>query len=100
VSSNISIKPGVTSGMLLSGAVAMLALPSAVLAFSSRFAPRVTNQVDAETLQVSPLSARLAPALSARSLGKGEMFRFTPAGSNCRSAGRSSGSSRRLGSRR
>jgi hypothetical protein len=81
VSSNISIKPGVTSGMLLSGAVAMLALPSAVLAFSSRFAPRVTNQVDAETLQVSPLSARLAPALSARSLGKGEMFRFTPAGS-------------------
>jgi hypothetical protein len=81
VSSNTSIKPGVTSGMLLSGAVAMLALPSAVLAFSSRFAPRVTNQVDAETLQVSPLSARLAPALSARSLGKGEMFRFTPAGS-------------------
>ena len=84
VSNTTSKRPGMTSGMLLSGAVAMLALPSAVLAFSSSFAPRVTPAGDAESLQVSPLSARLAPALSARSLGKGQMFRFTPAGSGNR----------------
>ena len=73
-----------TSGVLLSGAVAMLALPSAVLAFSSTFAPRQEKQSDAESLQVARLSARLAPALSARSLGKGQMFHFTPANSSNR----------------
>ena len=66
--------------MLLSGAVCLLALPSAVLAFSSSFEPRVAKASGAESLQASRLSARLAPALSVLSLGKGQMFRFTPAG--------------------
>jgi len=73
-----------TSGVLLSGAVAMLALPSAVLAFSSTFAPRAEKQSDSESIQVARLSARLDPTLSARSLGKGQMFHFTPAGSGNR----------------
>ena len=71
---------GITAGVLLSGAVGLLALPSAVLAFSSGFEPRVSRQVDSEAIQASRLSARLAPALLARSLGKGQMFQFTPAG--------------------
>ena len=82
--SNSNTRPGMASGVLLSGAVAMLALPSAVLAFSSTFAPRVDRGSDSESLQVARLSARLDPALSARSLGKGQMFHFTPAGSGNR----------------
>lgn len=82
--SNGNMRPGMASGVLLSGAVAMLALPSAVLAFSSTFAPRQERASDAESLQVARLSARLDPALSARSLGKGQMFHFTPAGNGNR----------------
>lgn len=82
--SNSSDRSGMASGMLLSGAVALLALPSAVLAFSSTFAPRQERESDSESLQVARLSARLAPALSARSLGKGQMFHFTPASSGNR----------------
>ncbi len=69
-----------TGGMLLSAAVALLALPSAVLAFSSGFEPRVPAAASNDSLTVSQLTARLAPAISVRSLGKGQMFRFTPAG--------------------
>ena len=69
-----------TAGMLLSAAVALLALPSAVLAFSSSFEPLMAKPTGDEAVPVSRLSARLAPAISVNSLGKGEMFRFTPAG--------------------
>ena len=82
--SNSSMRPGMASGMLLSGAVALLALPSAVLAFSSTFAPPAMRESESESLQVARLSARLAPALSARSLGKGQMFHLTPAGNGNR----------------
>jgi hypothetical protein len=78
---NSKKQPGMTAGMLLSGAVALLALPSAVLAFSSGFEPRVPNAYTTEAIQAARLSARLAPALSIHSLGKGQMFHFTPAGS-------------------
>jgi hypothetical protein len=74
---------GVASGVLLAGAVGLLALPSAVLAFSSRFEPRaiVVPAGDAPITQdVSRLAARIAPAIPLNSLGKGQMFRFTPAG--------------------
>lgn len=82
--SNSTMRPGMASGVLLSGAVALLALPSAVLAFSSTFATPHERGSDTESLQVARLSARLAPALSARSLGKGQMFHFTPAASGNR----------------
>ena len=71
---------GMTGGVLLSAAVALLALPSAVLAFSSGFEPRVPSVAGSESLAVSRVSARIAPAISVRSLGKGQMFHFTPAG--------------------
>lgn len=71
---------GMTGGMLLSAAVGLLALPSAVLAFSSSFQPRMPDTAASESLSGARLSARLAPAISVRSLGKGQMFRFTPAG--------------------
>ena len=81
---NSARRPGVASGVLLSGAVALLALPSAVLAFSSSFAPRVDKAVDSETIQVARLSAHVASALPAQSLGKGQMIHFTPAGTGSR----------------
>ena len=77
-------RPGMASGVLLTAAVALLALPSAVLAFSSSFAPRVDKQVDSDSLQVARLSARVTSALPAQSLGKGQMFHFTPAGTGSR----------------
>ncbi len=74
---------GITSGVMLAGAVSLLALPSAVLAFSSRFEPRPTiapASESTESLGATRLAARLAPAIPLSSLGKGQMFRFTPAG--------------------
>lgn len=74
---------GMASGALLAGAVSLLALPSAVLAFTSGFAPKVeraTTQPESAAIPASRLAARLAPSLPVHSLGKGQMFRFTPAG--------------------
>ena len=71
---------GMTGGMLLTAAVALLALPSAVLAFSSGFEPPAPAAASNDSLAISRVSARLAPAISVSSLGKGQMFRFTPAG--------------------
>lgn len=75
---------GMTGGMLLTAAVGLLALPSAVLAFSSSFEPRLPVAAASESLSGERLTARLAPAVSVRSLAKGPMFRFTPAGSGNR----------------
>ena len=74
---------GMAAGVLLAGAVSLLALPSAVLAFNSGFEPKLVKPDEGEQagdLQPSRLSARLAPALPLTSLGKGQMFHFTPAG--------------------
>ena len=68
-------------GMVITGAVLLLALPSAVLAFS--------NQLDISgssaghglsNFASGALDPRLTEALSARPEGKGPIFRFTPAG--------------------
>ncbi len=74
---------GMAAGALLAGAVSLLALPSAVLAFTSGFAtkaPRPSAEPEASAMPASRLAARLAPSLPVQSLGKGQMFRFTPAG--------------------
>ncbi len=74
---------GVAAGMLLASAVSLLALPSAVLAFSSRFEPRAVASPPGDSLQslsAARLATQLAPAIPLHSLGKGQMFRFTPAG--------------------
>ncbi len=75
-------RSGMTAGLLIAGAVGLLALPSAVLAFSSHFEPRsAAEQVEepVETLKTPQMEVHLADALPARSLGKGQLFHFTPA---------------------
>jgi hypothetical protein len=83
---NRSGRNGVAAGVLIAGAVGLLALPSAVLAFASSFEARQAEiaRVPEQTFQPSRLPVRLAPAISLQSLGKGQMFRFTPAGTASR----------------
>ena len=71
---------GMTSGMLLAGAVCLLALPSAVLAFSTGFEPRPTPPVTTlDRRDPAPELALSGPA-QMRSLAKGPLYLFTPAG--------------------
>ena len=74
---------GMAAGALLAGAVCLLALPSAVLAFTSGFAPKMgkaeSDAAGSNAIPATKLAARLAPAIPVSSLGKGQMFRFTPA---------------------
>jgi hypothetical protein len=77
---------GMTTGLLLGVAVAVLALPSAVLALSTRFEP---DPSDSENSAISALAAAsrsspLANVAPVRSLTKGHPFRFTPAGTPTR----------------
>lgn len=66
--------------LLLPGAVLTLALPSAVLAFSSDLNRIQQDSLGAiETIVPGKLDPRLARSISVRALAKGEMFRFTPA---------------------
>ncbi|KTR84628.1 hypothetical protein [uncultured Novosphingobium sp.] len=72
-------KGGATTSLLLAGAVSLLALPSAVLAFTANF----TNHqalTAVETGAEAPAPAGLSRILAIRSLAKGQLFPFTPAG--------------------
>lgn len=79
-------KRGMTTGLMLAGVVCVLALPSAVLAFSNRFDPQpgpsatMASTFDARPAADQPMLASLAM----RSLAKGHPFRFTPAGTPTR----------------
>ncbi len=75
---------GITPAALMAGAVFVLALPSAVLAFSTRIdlpaAGLAANQ-DLGGFAPGTVDPRLARVLAASPTGgKGPMFRFTPAG--------------------
>ncbi len=75
-------RSGAAAGLLIAGAVGLLALPSAVLAFSSRFEPRFAAEpegVPLDSLKTPQMSVHLADSLPARSLGKGQLLHFTPA---------------------
>ena len=70
------------AAMLLCGAVSVLALPSAVLAFSSRFdieSPGAANAPGASGFIPAEVDPRLARSITVRALSKGRSFRFTPA---------------------
>lgn len=71
-----------TAAFMLGGAVGLLALPSAVLAFATGFGPAglaPLAQVEAEPgFQPAQVDPRLARSISVRALGKGQTFRFTP----------------------
>jgi hypothetical protein len=76
-------RSGVSAGMLLAGAVAVLALPSAVLAFSGGFDAKASDsRAGKSTPSVS--EPRLARSISVGSLAKGQLYRFTPAGTSMR----------------
>ena len=74
--------------LLLSGAVVCLALPSAVLAFSSDFGSQPTEAAPGSTgLAVLPpttTSPLLARPMTVPGLTRGQLFRFTPAGNTTR----------------
>jgi hypothetical protein len=80
-------RSGSTGAMLLAGAVGMLALPSAVLAFSSSFDPQSAPtgaSVAAGAFVPSVVDPRLARSITVRALAKGRTFRFTPAATTSR----------------
>ena len=73
---------GSAAAMLLCGAVSVLALPSAVLAFSSRFDPDSIAGVSTDGASgfiPAEVDPRLARSITVRALSKGRSFRFTPA---------------------
>lgn len=81
-------KIGVSPAVLIAGAVGMLALPSAVLAFSSSFEPRAVSLAETSTMGTfvpASVDPRLAREIHVGSLPKGQVFRFTPAGIATRS---------------
>ncbi|MBC2670334.1 hypothetical protein ACFOON_17180 [Novosphingobium piscinae] len=79
---------GLSPALLLSGAVVCLALPSAVLAFSSGFDGRPQPAAEsAGSLAVLPpttASPLLARPMTVPGLTRGQLFRFTPAGNTTR----------------
>ena len=70
-------KGGMTSGLLLAAAVGLLALPSAVLAFSSGFDPKQPAAPAPGAAQAEPV--KLAGSMPLLSLAKGRLYGFTPA---------------------
>lgn len=73
---------GMTAGFWLAGAVTLLALPSAVLAFATNFEPKLAP-LPAGSIQAidsAATSSHLAHAIPFRSLTKGPLYPFTPAG--------------------
>lgn len=76
-----SKRSGMATGLMLAGAVSVLALPSAVLAFSSRFESDPASLAKGiGSYDSSPDETELAGAIPVRSLAQGHPFRFTPAG--------------------
>lgn len=80
-SGNGNTKGGITTGVMLACAVGVLALPSAVLAFSTRFepAPSVPAGEPMKPLTGQNPSSELARPIPVRSLAKGRLYLFTPA---------------------
>ena len=73
----------IAPGVVIAAAVLVLALPSAVLAFSNRMDITTVGNASGHgfgDFSAGTLDSRLAEALSARPAGKGPLFRFTPAG--------------------
>lgn len=81
---DIGKKRSGAAAMLLAGAVGLLALPSAVLAFSTSLDLQPGgSQTDivSSTFRPAEVNPRLARSITVRALGKGRTFQFTPAAS-------------------
>jgi hypothetical protein len=73
------------TGFMLAGAVSVLALPSAVLAFSSRFEGPAADKLAHKGMRsYDSENGELSGAIAVRSLAQGHPFRFTPAGTPTR----------------
>jgi hypothetical protein len=77
--SNAGQLGGTRTSLLLAGAVGLLALPSAVLALSSRFEALPEGNSAIQTIVTGRIDPRLARSISVRALANGSLFRFTPA---------------------
>lgn len=78
---------GLTTGALLAGAVGLLALPSAVLAFTVRFNPgNVTTARDDDIGVIDKIAeaSTFSRNFPASSLARGKLYLFTPASSPTR----------------
>lgn len=73
-------KSGMKAGVLLAACVTVLALPSAVLAFSASFSGRHGTTTPLASLDPDSSPENLSRAIAMRSLAKGQQFPFTPAG--------------------
>lgn len=70
------------AGLLLAGTVGLLALPSAVLALSTRFDPQPLGDGEvaaSDGFRPAVVDPRLARSIAVRTLAQGHTFRFTPA---------------------
>ncbi|EJL20959.1 hypothetical protein [Novosphingobium sp. AP12] len=72
-------RSGMKGSLLLAGCVSLLALPSAVLAFSTNFQSHAGPE-HIESLDPEATPENLSRAIAMRSLAKGQLFPFTPAG--------------------
>ncbi len=75
------------TAVLLSCCVSLLALPSAVLAFSTRFDggdQPITAPLADQTFHPATVDPRLSRSIAVRTLSQGKTFRFTPAGNGAR----------------
>lgn len=78
---------GLTTGAMLAGAVGLLALPSAVLAFTARFEPgsaATDRERGTAVLDPSAQAAGYSRNFPASSLARGTLYPFTPASSPTR----------------
>jgi len=78
---------GFAAGALISSAVCLLALPSAVLAFTVKFEPGVNSSAAGEAARMlgnGQPTGGLARDFPVRSLAKGTLYPFTPASSPTR----------------
>ena len=66
--------------LLMSLAVSMLALPSALLAFNSRMDGAKADRPEADRVQAGAGNSAFAGGMAAQSSGGSGLFRFTPAG--------------------
>lgn len=73
-------KGGMKAGAMLAGCVCVLALPSAVLAFSTSFKGMGGRNSTVDSLDTDISSENLSRVIAMRSLGKERPFPFTPAG--------------------
>lgn len=71
---------GMRAGMMLAACVSLLALPSAVLAFSATFVAEPGPLAPIDSLDPEASPENLSRAIAMRSLAKGQPFPFTPAG--------------------